>query len=67
MPAQSDHLGIVADLNLRYLFNNACSPLETVTPRKLTSGNQESVNKYVAFIKKQFSEHKIVERCHWLK
>jgi len=67
MPARSDHLGIVVDLDLKYLFNNACSPLAQFHPRKLTSGNQEAVNKYVSFIRKQFSEHKIVDRCHRLK
>jgi hypothetical protein len=59
-PAKSDHLGIAVDLDLHYLFNNACSPLVQLTPRKLTSGNQESVNKYVAFIKKQFIETRLL-------
>ena len=67
MPAQSDHLGIVVDLDLHYLFNNACSPLAQFHPRKLTSGNKASVAKYIAFIKKQFGEHRIVERCARLK
>ena len=61
-PAQSDHLGIVIDLDLKYLFNNACSPLVYPSPRKLTSDNATSVKKYVAYIRKQFQTHKIVER-----
>ena len=66
-PAKSDHLGIAIDLDLKYLFNNACSPLATPQPWKLTSGNKMSVQKYIAFIQKQFNEHKIVERCQRLK
>ena len=66
-PAKSDHLGIVIDLDLRYLFNNACSPLAFPSPRKLTSGNAASVNKYVAFIRKQFEIHKIFDRCRRLR
>ena len=67
MPAKSDHLGIAIDLDLKYLFNNACSPLVQPEPRKLTSGNAASVQKYISFINKQFHEHKIVERCNRLK
>lgn len=66
-PAKSDHLGIAVDLDLKYLFNNACSPLAQPKPRKLTSGNKASVQKYISFIQKQFSEHKIVERCNYLR
>ena len=67
LPAKSDHLGIVVDLDLRYLFNNACSPLVSPAPRKLTSGNLQSVQKYISFIRKQFTEHKIFERCRQLR
>lgn len=67
MPARSDHLGIVVDLDLRYLFNNACSPLAKLQWRKLMSKSKALVDKYVGFIKKQFSEHNIVERCNRLK
>jgi hypothetical protein len=49
-PAKSDHLGIAVDLDLKYIFNNACSPLVYPEPRKLTSGNAEAVKKYIAFI-----------------
>ena len=66
-PAKSDHLGIVVDLDLKFLFNNACSPLVSPTPRKLTSGNIKSVQKYLAFVQKQFGVHKIVERCRRLR
>jgi hypothetical protein len=66
-PAKSDHLGIAIDLDLRYIFNNACSPLKSPAPRKLTSGNSAAVEKYIAFIQKQFAEHKIVERCKRLR
>jgi len=66
-PAKSDHLGIVVDLDLRYIFTNACSPLTQPQPRKLTSGNAEAVKKYVQFVQKQFAEHKIVDRCRQLR
>ena len=64
---QSDHLGIVVDLDLRYLFTNACSPLVSPSPRKSTSDNSTSVKKHVDFIQKQFQIHKIVERCRRLR
>ena len=66
-PAKSDHLGIMIDLDLHFLFDNACSPLASPQPRKLTSGNAEAVKKYVTFIQKQFVEHRIVERCRRLR
>ena len=66
-PAQSDHLGIVVDLDLKYLFTNACSPLISTSPRKLTSDNSTAVKKYIAFIQKQFQAHKIVERRQRLR
>ena len=66
-PAKSDHLGIAIDLDLRYLFTNAYSPLVQPEQRKLTSGNSNSVKKYVEFIKKQFNEHRIVDRCRRLR
>lgn len=56
-PAESDHLGIAVDLDLHHIFNNACSPLSSPEPRKLTSGNEAAVKKYVSFIQKQFAEH----------
>ena len=34
-PAKSDHLAIAIDIDLRILFNNACSPLTRPSPRKL--------------------------------
>jgi len=52
-PAKSHHLGVAVDLDLRYLFSNACSPLVQPQPRKLTSGNSKAVQKYVEFIKKK--------------
>lgn len=66
-PAQSDHLSIVVDLDLQYLFHNACSPLVSPAPRKLTSDNSTSVKKYISFIQKQFQTHKIIERCRRLR
>ena len=66
-PAKSDHLGIAIDLDMKYLFDHACSPLVQPSPRKLTSGNAAAVQKYIAFINKQFNEHKIVERCRRLR
>ena len=66
-PAKSDHLGIAVDLDLTYLFNHACSPLVPPKPRKLTSGNNDAVQKYIAFVQKQFTEHKIVDRCRKLR
>ena len=65
-PAKSDHLGIVVDIDLHILFNNPCSPLTTPTPRKLTANNPDAVRRYIAFVKRQFENHKIIERCHRL-
>ena len=67
VPATSDHLGIVVDLDLKYLFTNSCSPLVSPHPRKLTTGNIEAVKKYIDFVKRQFTEHRIVERCRALR
>ena len=66
-PAHSDHLGIAVDLDLKYLFDNACSSLVQQQPRKLTSGNKTAVQKYLTFVQKQFSEHRIWERCQRLR
>ena len=67
-PASSDHLAIVVDIDLRILFNNPCSKLATPSPpQKLTSTNPDAVNKYITFIKKQFAEHRIIERCAKLR
>jgi hypothetical protein len=66
-PGKSDHMGIAVDLDLKFLFTNACSPLVFPTPRKLTSGNTKSVKKYIEFVQKQFTIHKIVERCRKLR
>ena len=66
-PAKSDHLAIAVDINLKALFNNACSPLTRQPPRKLTSDNPDAVRKYISFLQKQFDEHKIVQRLQRLK
>jgi len=66
-PAISDHLAMVIDLDLNILFNNPCSMFAQPKPRKLTSTNPEAVKKYTDFIKKQFAEHKIFERCERLR
>ena len=66
-PANSDHLGIAVDLDLRALFTNACSPLARQQPRRLSSGNSVAVAKYIGFINKQFEAHKIVDRCRRLR
>ena len=66
-PALSDHLAMVVDVDMQILFNNPCSKLATHSPRKLTSTNPDAVAKYVAFIKKQFAEHRIIERCTKLR
>ena len=66
-PATSDHLAIVIDIDMSILFRSPCSSMEPPKCRKLTSGNQEAVNSYVSFIKKQFQNHKIIERCQQLR
>lgn len=40
--------------------------MATPTPRKLTSTNPDAVKKYTAFLKKQFAEHRVIERCQQL-
>ena len=66
-PATSDHLAIVIDVNINILFRQSCSSFTQPKGRKLTSGNPETVKKYVSFLKTQFQNHKIFERCRSLR
>ena len=66
-PAVSDHLAMVIDIDLQIMFNNPCSTFARPKPRKLTSTNPDAVSKYIGFLKKQFTEHRIIERCNALR
>jgi hypothetical protein len=46
-PAQSDHLGIVVDLDMESFFSSIFSDLATRSPRNLTSGNKKSGESYL--------------------
>jgi hypothetical protein len=66
MPATSDHLGIVFDIDVASyfssLYSNICSP----NPRMLTSGNRRSVDTYTKFVLEQVKKHKLEERLQSL-
>jgi len=65
-PAQSDHLGIIFDVDLASYFSASYSDTTLMSPRLLTSGNKKAVELYVSYVLSQFEIHKIKERAFTL-
>jgi hypothetical protein len=61
-PAQSDHLGIVFDIDMASYFSSSFSDLGNNPPRSLTSGNKRSVDTYIKYVSEQLDNHNIERR-----
>jgi hypothetical protein len=66
LPATSDHLGIILDIDLASHFSSSYSDLGSQSPRMLTSGNRRSVKIYTEFVSNQVKTHKLAERVQTL-
>lgn len=61
-PAISDHLGIIMDINLASHFSSVFSEPHLQPSWSLTSGNEKSVDSYLAYAHKQIDTHNIINR-----
>jgi len=61
-PAQSDHLGIIFDLDIANFFAASYSDIALAPTRMLTSGNKKAVTDYVAYVTEQCVHHQIYRR-----
>jgi hypothetical protein len=66
IPATSDHLGIVFDIDIASYFSSSYSNICSPNPRMLSSGNQQSVDTYTKFILEQVKKYKLEERLQTL-
>jgi hypothetical protein len=62
LPAHSDHLGILPDLDLAVFFSSKFSSTHQLLPRILNAGNKTTVDSYVKYSTEQITKHKILER-----
>jgi hypothetical protein len=65
-PAQSDHLGIIFDLDLAKFFDTSYSDMGVHPTHFLSSGNKKAVDVYLDHVPTQFDYHKISKRTYQL-
>jgi len=65
-PAQSDHMGILLDIDLSSFFSSSFSDLSTHHPRSLALGNKQLVDYYLKYVSDKFNDHKILQRVELL-
>jgi hypothetical protein len=65
-PCNLDHLGIVFDIDLENFFRSSYSDLSSMSPRLLTSGNLNTVNKYIKYVSVQVFLHKLDKKVYTL-
>lgn len=65
-PAQSDHLGILFDVDISSFFSANYSDVATYPKRMLTSGNKKAVESYVSTFLEQYKHHNKISRTNRL-
>lgn len=66
IPANSDHLGICADINIASLFGGTYGALSSLPRRKLTLKNVRAKLNYISYITKQWKERHYFMRAQTL-
>jgi hypothetical protein len=62
IPAKSDHLGILVDINIQVVFGGQYTPMISMIRRKLSSRNIKAKESYIRYIAKQFLEHRLLDK-----
>jgi len=63
IPAISDHLGIICDIDLATHFSSQYSQTLDSVPRMLSSGNKKSVDLYISYVSKNIKDHNILKHA----
>jgi len=60
IPAQSDHIGMIFDLNMEQFFNSSFYEVMDTPSRILSSGNKKSVDMYIKFVSEQIDNRNLL-------
>ena len=60
IPAQSDHIGMIFDLNMEQFFNSSFYEVMDTPSRILSSGNKKSADMYIKFVSEQIDNRNLL-------
>jgi hypothetical protein len=66
IPAHSEHLSIIFDINICDYFQSFYSDVHTVSPRMLAANNTRSISTYTKYVTDQILHHNIPKKLDQL-